>query len=199
MWTPWQLVTCFRTTENQNINIYLLVCLVKVSSSEQYFLIPWGGFSISLAIAAVPPNDTWHLSCNQLMRGHPESNYHHTFVCFLVKVSSSEQYFPILWESFRISLAIAVVLLNDTRHLSRNQLMRGHPDKWSQPLTHAGHHFKWVTLQHQAPQKKRRRGWVKNLWLKGLLLSKSVFGHYFIQIWIWRNFKTELFWHDYNI
>ena len=43
--------------------------------------------------------------------------------------------------------AIEVVPPNDTRHLSRNQLMRGHPDKWSQPLTHAGHHFKWVRLQ----------------------------------------------------
>ena len=28
-----------------------------------------------------------------------------------------------------------------------------------------------TTLQHQAPQKKRRRGWVKNLYIKGLLLS----------------------------
>ncbi len=38
-------------------------------------------------------------------------------------------------ERFRVPLAIAVVLPNDTQHLSRNQLMRGHPDKWSQPLT----------------------------------------------------------------
>ena len=103
----------------------------------------------------------------------------HLFVC-LVKVSSSGQYFVNTWERFRVSLAIAVVPPNDTRHLSRNQLMRGHPDKWSQPLTHAGHHFKWVTLQHQAPKKKRRRGWVKNLWLKGLLLSKSGFFNLFI-------------------
>ena len=131
---------------------HLIVCLNGHFKNEEWlallgFLIPWERFRTSLAIAVVPPNDTWHLSCNQLMCEH-SYNWSHIlghwkikistdslFVC-LVKVSPSEQYFLIPWERFRTSLAIAVVPPNDARHLSRNQLMLGHLDKWSHILGH---------------------------------------------------------------